>query len=503
MTLPLVIILLFFAFAVTIGLLAKRGRKLGFEQWAVGNRGFGTLWMLVLLNGENSTTFTFLGASGWAYGKGIAAFFVLGYGCIAYIAGYWMMPPVWRYAKEHHLVSFADYFARKYDSRALGILVSVVALLGLASLLTTQLRGLTIIISEASYGALPAWGSVAIGTTAMVWYILFSGIRGSAAISVFKDIVIVTVALFLGYYLPTHYFGGVRPMFEAVAAARPDFMHLTQKGCGPAWYTSTILLVSMAYYMYPHTFTALYASRDARVVRRNSTLMPLAQFIILLMFLVGFSAILTIPELRGADGDLALLRIAKQTFPPWLVGVIGGVGVLMAIVPGSMILLNAATLISGTLYRDARAPAATERQVGRVARIALPIFALIVACFVLAKNIPFVGLLVLAASVLTQLFPAFIFSVFPRRVGDKRGAFAGIVVGGGIVAWFAFSSQTLVDWIPVLPKVWQDLNIGLVALAANFLTFLGVTALFLPHEKPHPSSHISEGSLPPLPLSRN
>jgi SSS family solute:Na+ symporter len=477
MTLPLAIILLFFALAVTVGFLAKRGRSFAVEQWAVGNRGFGTLWMLVLLNGENSTTFTFLGASGWAYGKGIAAFFVLGYGCSAYIAGYWMMPPVWRYAKEHHLVSFADYFAHKYASRGLGTVVSVVALLGLASLLTTQLRGLTIIISEASYGALPAAGSVAIGAAAMVSYIVVSGIRGSAAISVFKDIVIVGVALFLGCYLPFHYFGGVRPMFAAVAAARPDYLHLVQKGCGPAWYTSTILLVSMAYYMYPHTFTSLYASRSARVVRRNSTLMPLAQFIILLMFLVGFSAILTIPALKGADGDLALLRIVKQTFPPWTVGVIGGVGVLMAIVPGSMILLNAATLVSGNLYRDALAPAASERSVGWVARVTVPIFAAVVAVFVLARNIPFVGLLVLAASVLTQLFPAFIFSVFPHRIGDKRGAFAGIAVGSAIVAFFAFTDHTLAEVMPFLPASWGDLNVGLVALAANALTFLGVTAV--------------------------
>jgi SSS family solute:Na+ symporter len=475
--LPLAIILACFAGAAVVGLLARRGQAIGFEQWALGNRGFGTLWMLVLLNGENSTTFTLLGASGWAYGKGVAAFFVLGYGCIAYVAGYWMMPRVWAYAKAHRLVSFADYFALKYQSRALGIVVSVVALLGLASLLTTQLRGLSIIIAEASDGALPAWAAVAIGTTVMVGYILVSGIRGCAAISVFKDVMIVGVAGWLGVYFPRHYFGGIRPMFAAVAAARPGFMHLTQPGCGPAWYTSTVLLVSMAYYMYPHTFTALYASRNARVVRRNNSLMPLAQFIILLMFLVGFTAILTLPELRGAEADLALLRLVKQTLPPWGLGLVGGVGVLMAVVPGSVILLNAATIVSRNLYREAWAPAASEARQARVARIALPLFAVAVAAFVLARHIPFVGLLVLAASVLTQLFPAFIFSVFPARCGDKYAAFAGIAVGGAIAAWFGFSSQTLADAIPALPSSLRDLNVGLVALAANFLVFLATAAV--------------------------
>ena len=207
MTIALAIVLGFFALAVAVGLFAQRGRAFGLHDWALGNRRFGSLWLFLLLTGENFTTFTFLGASGWAYGKGVAAFFVLAYASLAYLAGYWMMPPVWRYAKEHGLVSFADYFAHKYESRALGMLVSLVALLGLASLLTTQLRGLTLIVTEASYGALPPAASVAIGPTAMVAYILVSGIRGSAAISVVKDILILITACLLGVYLPYHYFG--------------------------------------------------------------------------------------------------------------------------------------------------------------------------------------------------------------------------------------------------------------------------------------------------------
>ena len=51
--------------------------------------------------GEIYTTFTFLGGSGWAYGQGGPAFYILSYGCLAYILSYWMLPAIWRYAKEH------------------------------------------------------------------------------------------------------------------------------------------------------------------------------------------------------------------------------------------------------------------------------------------------------------------------------------------------------------------------------------------------------------------
>jgi hypothetical protein len=50
-------------------------------------------------------------------------------------------------------------------------------------------------------------------------------------------------------------------------------------------------------------------------------------------------------------------------------------------------------------------------------------------------------------------------------------------VGGAIAAWFGFSSQTLADAIPALPSSLRDLNVGLVALAANFLVFLATAAV--------------------------
>lgn len=78
------LILLFVAVAFGLGAWARRGRTMTLEQWSVGGRGFGTLFVFLLMAGEIYTTFTFLGASGWAYGKGAPAFYILCYGALAY-----------------------------------------------------------------------------------------------------------------------------------------------------------------------------------------------------------------------------------------------------------------------------------------------------------------------------------------------------------------------------------------------------------------------------------
>src|SRR5436853_3743860 len=124
------------------------------EQWTVGGRGFGTLFVFVPAAAEIYITFTFLGGSGWAYGRGAPAFYILCYGAIAYSISYFLLPVIWRYASRHQLHSQADFFAHKYQSPALGVLVSLVGVAALIPYLVLQLKGLGIIVSETSYGGI-------------------------------------------------------------------------------------------------------------------------------------------------------------------------------------------------------------------------------------------------------------------------------------------------------------------------------------------------------------
>jgi SSS family solute:Na+ symporter len=114
----------FLAAALGLGLYARRGKDMDLEQWSVGGRGFGSILVFLLLAGEIYTTFTFLGASGYSYSNGGAAFYILCYGALAYVLSYWLAPAIWRYAKIKRLVSQPDWFVHKYRSRNLGLIVA-------------------------------------------------------------------------------------------------------------------------------------------------------------------------------------------------------------------------------------------------------------------------------------------------------------------------------------------------------------------------------------------
>ena len=209
------------------------------------------------------------------------------------------------------------------------------------------------------------------------------------------------------------------------------------------------------------------------MIRKNAIVLPLYQLILLFVFFVGFAAILQVPGLTGSNIDLALFKLSVKTFDPWFVGVIGATGVLTALVPGSMILMTAATLIANNLYRAVN-PSADDRQVARLAKLLVPVVSLVAVFFTLKGGETIVALLLMGYSLVTQLFPALLLSLRARNVATREGAAAGILAGVTTVAIVSLTGVNLhhLSWLP--PQV-QDLNIGIIALAVNVVVLLVVS----------------------------
>ena len=460
--------------ALGVGFLARRGKDMDLEQWTVGGRGFGALFVFLLMAGEIYTTFTFLGGSGFAYGKGAPAYYILCYGTLAYVISYFMLPPIWRYAKENGLYSQSDFFVRKYASSTLGVVVSLVGIVALVPYLVLQLKGLGIIVEIAAYGAISSTLAIWIGAAIVAAYVMVSGVHGSAWTSVAKDAMILVIVVFLGLYLPYHHYGGLGPMFEAIEQAKPGFTALSPHGKSLWWFASTVLLTALGFYMWPHTFGSIYTAKAARVIRKNAIVLPLYQLILLFVFFVGFAATLQVPGLSGPDIDLALFKLSAKTFDAWFVGVIGATGVLTALVPGSMILMTAATLLANNLYRVADA-SADDVRVSRLAKLLVPVLALIAVGFTLRGGQTIVALLLMGYSLVTQLFPALVLSLARRNIATREGAIAGILAGVATVVVIGLTGVSMKSLFPWLPAAVQDINVGIIALAVNFAVLIGVS----------------------------
>jgi SSS family solute:Na+ symporter len=262
----------------------------------------------------------------------------------------------------------------------------------------------------------------------LVGFVFTSGVRAVAWVSVVKDVLMVVAAVCIGIGIPAIHFGGIGPMFSALAASKPA--HLTMPGAtanlGHAWYISTVLLTSLGFYMWPHAFAATFTARSADTLRRNAVVMPLYTLTLVFIFFAGFAAVLLVPGLP--NGDLALLTVVRQTFPPWFVGVIGGAGALTAMVPAAIFILTAATLFAKNLYRPLLAPAMSDDQVARLARVTVVVLGAISLWLAIFNSTTLVSLLLTGYAGVTQFFPGVILGLYWKRV-RTAAVFAGMIVG--------------------------------------------------------------------------
>lgn len=456
-----------------IGFAAHGRRRMDLEQWTVGGRKFGLLLVWLLMAGETYTAFTFLGASGWAYSRGGPALYILAYLTLGNVVTFFVGPLLWEAGRRFRLQTQADYFAWRYGGRTLP---AVVALLGVAALvpyLEIQLTGLGIIVHISSFGLISESTAMVCAGLLVAGFVLASGIRAVAGISVLKDLLMVAVIATVGFAVPHLHFGGIGPMFTELVRRRPH--HFTLPGAtahlGHRWYVSTVLLCATGP-AWPHNFATLFTARDAATVRRNAIVLPLYNLSLPLVFFVGLVALLTLPPL--ANGDLAFMAEVRATFPPWFLGLAGGAGALTAMVPASMMLLTAATLLAKNVARPLLAPDLTDAQVGRLARLVVVAMVGTSLAFALRSSATLVALLQYGYALVGEFFPGIVIGlVWPRM--DRAAVLAGMAAGGATLLWASRAPEGLI----------LGCNGGFVALAVN--TAVSIASALRPRANPRMS----------------
>jgi SSS family solute:Na+ symporter len=463
-------ILTIVAIGAALGFLAGVHRKMDLEQWTVGGRGFGVVLIFLLMAGEVYTTFAFLGASGWAYSRGGPTLYVLAYLTLAYVVSFFILPQIWELGRKHGLQTHSDFFSMRYGNQYLAGFACVVGIASFIPYLQLQLTGVGIIVSIASFDGIGRTPAMAISVVLLVAFVFASGVRAVAWVSVVKDALMVFAALSIGIGIPLIHFGGIGPMFAALAHSRPA--HLTMPGAtanlGHAWYISTVLLTSLGFYMWPHAFGAAFTAKSADTLRRNAVVMPLYTLTLAFIFFAGFAAVLVVPGL--ANGDLALLTVVRKSFPPWFLGVIGGAGALTAMVPAAIFILTAATLFAKNLYRPLFAPAMTDDQVAKLARATVIVLGLISLCLAIFSSTTLVSLLLTGYAGVTQFFPGVVLGLYWKRV-TMPAVFAGMIAGVATAVFLMLSHR----------DPFFGLSAGFLALCLNF-----VIAVFLSLLTPAP-----------------
>ncbi|MHB1652056.1 MAG: sodium:solute symporter family protein [Desulfitobacteriaceae bacterium] len=469
----IVIIFLLVISVTVVGLLARGKRAVTLESWSVGNRSFGTLILWFLMAGEIFTTAAFLGVGGWAYAYGAPVYYFMANVPLAFVLAYFLLPQIWWVGKRFGAITQADFFNLRYGSSWLTGIFAMVGIFALIPYLELQLSGLGAVLQVISNGAVPKTVSILVAAILILFFVTTGGVRSVAWTSIIKDSLMILILLSLGVAV-FRVMGGYVHLFSRVNQYIPHFFSLpgVSKTYGLGWFMSTVLLVNLGYWMWPHSFATAYTAKSVETIRRNSIWMPLYALLYFFVFAAGFAAVLLLPGLKDSNG--VMIALVQHIFPRWFVGLIGGEVVLMAMIPGSAIVMTAGTLIAQNIYKGLAKPDASPKQVLLASRVFLVIIMAISVMLSLHTSKTLVSLLLIAYNSVGQLAPAVILGLtWPRM--NRIAALLGTATGMFLLS---FGPAT-----KALGHLFPHLNVGFVVLVINVIVTV-VTAAITPVDSP-------------------
>jgi len=436
-----IVIALYLGVTLFIGLWSGRKGSESVTGFVAGDRSFGLLVMYFVTGAMVFSAFAFLGGPGFAYGRGAAAFYILGYGALGMAPFYWLGPRAAAVGRRQGYVTQAQLVTGRFDSKWLSVGIAVMSVAAFVPYITLQMRGAGIVIEVVTEGHIPLWLGAALAYGIVVIYVLKGGVAAVGWTNTFQGIVMLVIAWTFGLWLPWKLYGGVDPMFSQILAERPEMLSLPGlTGTGEPWswgaYSSSILVSVIGLAMWPHLFMKAFTAKSDETLRRMVVLFPTFQLFLIPVFLIGFAGIL-VPGLVLDSPDFVLPALITSTGLPALVVGLFCAGALSASMSTGDALLHAAASIT---VEDGVGPLRKERplsdeQQRRLMRWLVFVLGVVAYGFALDPDSSLVVLLLSAYGLIAQLAPPVWAALYWKRA-TTAGVLAGFASGAAVALWF-------------------------------------------------------------------
>lgn len=493
----LTVFIFFFLLVTVLGFVAARWRRANLNlinEWGLAGRRFGTVVTWFLLGGDLYTAYTFVAVPGVMFTAGaLNGFFAVPYTILVYPIVFVLMPKFWAVCKRHGYVTAADFVQDRFGSRSLALAVAFTGILATMPYIALQMYGIQ--ISLAALGiplSVPIFGvnidlPLIIAFVILAAYTYTSGLRAPAMIALVKDVMIFIVLFVTIIYLPIK-LGGFGNIFAAAqnkAAHSATFSDLLKAPQFPA-YVTLALGSALALFLYPHSLTGVLSSSNAKVVKRNTALLPLYSLMLGLLALLGYMAIAAnVKPIPGFPRDGAVPALINASFSPWFSGFAFAAIAIGALVPAAVMSIAAANLFTRNIYKayiERGANEHRETQVAKITSLVLKFGALLFIIYLPAQNIINFQLLG-GVWILQTLLPVFLglYTRWFNRWALLIGWLAGMIVGtlmefSGIIGG---TSTALTNVYTLkLGSFSAQIFSGMIALVLNIVLAIVLTPIF-------------------------
>ncbi len=478
-TIVLLICGLYLLLTLGMGVWSSRTVSSSVTGYVAGDRTLGTLVLYFVLGASVFSSFAFLGAPGWAYSRGAAAFYIVAYGVVGMVPLYFLGPRARRIGAHFGFVTQAEILSHRYRSRGLSVLLAVLSVIVFIPYLTLQMKGAGYILSTISEGLVPQWLGALVAYGVVLLYVFTSGMVGIGWTNTFQGLFMMAVAWFLGLYLPYEMYGGIQAMFEQIAASDMGAMlsapGLSADGSTWSWagYSSAVIVSAVGFSMWPHLFMKAFTAKSERTLKFTVVLYPTFQLFLVPVLLIGFSGVLAFPDVSPADTIVPHL-LTQIELSPVLIGLVCAGALAASMSSGDAILHAAASIGLRDGVRPLLSEGMTDMQQRRWIRVFVVVISAVAYYFAVFSDVGIVALLLGSYGGVAQIFPL-MFAAFYWPRGTGAGALSGLATGVAVNTFFLVAPH-----LRPLP-----LHEGVYGLIANVAVFVAVSFLTAPHDVEH------------------
>jgi SSS family solute:Na+ symporter len=464
--------------SLIIGLASGRRVTRSTEGYVAGDRSLGFLVLYFIMGASIFSAFAFLGGPGWAYSRGAAAFYILAYGTVGLVPWFFFGPRVARLGRRFGYVTQAELFGHRFQSRSLPALLAVLSLIAFIPYLMLQMEGAGYVFSVVTEGRVPEWAGAAIAYGVVLVYVFRSGVLGVGWTNTFQGMFMMVLAWGLGLYLPYRLYGGVGPMFDAIAEAAPQMLRapgLAANGEPWSWgaFSSSVAISALGFSLWPHYFMKIYTARDIPTLKKTVVFYPTFLIFLVPILFIGFSGVIAFPGVEPADAILPTV-VTSIGLPPWVVGLFCAGALAASMSTGDALLHASGSVAVKDFYHNISHRELTDAQERRAIQVLVVVFGALAYLLAVVLQVSLVQLLLLSYGFIAQLFPLLLATFFWSRA-TPAGALAGLLAGGAVTL-----TLNLIPGASV-----ADVHPGIWGILANTLVMVGVSLATAPMEEEH------------------
>ncbi|ACK74899.1 sodium/pantothenate symporter [Borreliella burgdorferi] len=363
-----------------------------------------------------------------------------------------------RESKKINAINIIDYIRYRYESDVLALMSGFVLIFFSMFLISAQLIGGAKLIEV-------FWGiDYVVGLTFFAFlvfiYVFFGGFKAVAYTDLIQGFLMLVSSVIL-FSKMLDLGGGINNLFKTATSSLDKSLLLPSNAdLKPQYIISFWILIGIGILGQPQIINNFIAFKDENAIKFSLPISTfIISFLIVLMHLIGFFAIILFPDL--SPNDKVVLNVALKVLNPFscFMFFIGLLSAIMSTVDSNLLLITSVLIKSIFIYKE---DLKEDVKIGRVIMISNIFFILIILIFSLfPPNFLFFINIFAFGALEVSFFPIIVFGLYLNFV-SKIAAFASMFLGLIFYLSIVFFGLNIWFFHPVFPSFFVSIFTFLV-----------------------------------------